>query len=73
MESAKQNKRFRFNFAVENDILTLKVLCQILYEELDNLIYNYVLRQPTRLENLAKEANEAKELQGDFISLKRGI
>jgi hypothetical protein len=43
-EGRRSRQDLKFNFATEPDTLNLKVLSNILYQELDNVIQNCVLK-----------------------------
>lgn len=43
-EGRKSKAELKYNFSTENDTLNLKVLVNILYQEMDNLIQNCVLK-----------------------------
>ena len=67
LENNERYRNLRYQFALENDPLTLKVLCQILYEEVENLIYNHVLAasdssQPKRSSAHSKHIRHSSNL-----------
>lgn len=78
IDEGRRNKQdLKYNFATERDTLNLKVLSNILYQELDNVIQNCVLKDQKYGEYIKRLKSKVKNLEtyrtGQNSSSRSGI